>query len=175
MLLTEIRILSMRQCDIPMLPDGITNLVALQELHMNDNGLEMLPGVRLLGAANECLSLPLSPSFCSFVCLPVCPSIPLSVVLHGFHSTDLPRRLTNQPSFLPAPPGPTPHADLSPCADMRILRLSNNKLQSLPMSVVELAELRELSLMGNMVQRLPGMSRLVWVMDVDGVSYPRQE
>jgi Leucine-rich repeat (LRR) protein len=172
--------LSMTNNKLMRVPDAVCEMTWLQSLLLDDNMIKELPiamntlnGLRSLSLAHNALSsLPvklnglsslrrlcldgntmgevprsimqlteiriLSMRDCGIAVLPE--GITNLVALQELHMND------NTLEILP---------DLSPCADMRIMRFTNNRLQKLHMSVVGLMELRELSLMGNMMQRLP--------------------
>ena len=64
--------------------------------------------------------------------------------------------------------------DLQRLAHLRLLRLSNNKLQQLPSTCVHLVDLEELSIGGNSIQRLPvDFSRLtnLQILQIDGDNF----
>jgi len=133
-LLQNLRSLSLAHNTLYGLPEKLNGLSKLRRLSLDGNSIGDVPRAIMQLTEIRILSM----RQCGVAILPE--GITNLVSLQELHMND------NYLEVLP---------DLSACQDMRIMRLSNNRLEMLPISIVELSELRELSLLGNMMQRLP--------------------
>ena len=132
--MNNLRALSLAHNTLAALPVKLTGLSKLRRLSLDGNAIGDIPRAVLQLTTLRMLSM----RACAVAVLPE--GLTNLQALQELHVND------NALDLLP---------DLSVCSHLEILRLSNNHLQALPPSVVELGSLRELSLLGNLISRLP--------------------